>query len=248
MTDYSLALQNLINVVETVLGDKATKNGKIDLDNKDEVSCFTTMLEETRKNNPNVKFDEHEIARILGFEKSDMINPMPGVQNIMQKIGFEEYDEKGRLTKYVIDKNDDGRPEFIKTYEYDERGHLTKRVLDEYRYSKPQHHVETWEYAENGIYTKYKYAADNNGDGRPDFIQNKNYNERGELTKHVKDENGNGKPDFIETHEYDEKGRLIKSTIDWKGNGKHTSINTWEYDENGHVSEHVRGKKGKTSK
>ena len=47
------------------------------MDNKDEVSLFTTMLEETRKNNPNVKFDEHEIARILGFEKSEITNPIP---------------------------------------------------------------------------------------------------------------------------------------------------------------------------
>ena len=63
--EYSLALQNLVNLVETVLGDKATKNCKIDLDNKDEVSLFTTMLDEVRKNNPNTKFDENEIARIL---------------------------------------------------------------------------------------------------------------------------------------------------------------------------------------
>jgi len=71
MSDYSLSLESLVNVVESMLGNKATKNGRIDLNNKAEVDLFTKMLGEVKRNNPNVEFNEIEVAKILGLEKSD---------------------------------------------------------------------------------------------------------------------------------------------------------------------------------
>jgi len=227
--EYSLAIQNLVNIVETVLGDKATKNGKIDLDNKDEVSVFTTMLEETRKNNPNVKFDEHEIARILGLEKSEATRPPQITTKIRKDINGDvsEYNEKGQKIKQIrfIGNNCFG----VFMFKYDEKGQLVKETFDEGNDGKIDN-ITTFEYDEHGNRTK---EIRTNGDGKITYVNTVEYDEKGNEIKETTDLNGDGKVDITRNYEYDEKGNEIKRTIDNNGDGKPDFIGVSEYDTNG---------------
>ena len=227
--EYSLAIQNLVNIVETVLGDKATKNGKIDLDNKDEVNVFTTMLEETRKNNPNVKFDEHEIARILGLEKSEATKPPQITTKIRKNINgdISEYNVKGQKIKELLFSGDDCYGVFA--YEYDEKGNITKVTYDEGNDGKIER-IETLEYDENGNRTKH---INTNGDGKIIYVNTVEYDEKGNKIKDTVDFNGDGKVDTSYYYEYDEKGNEIKMTVDDNGDGKPDFIGVKEYDANG---------------
>lgn len=243
MQEISLAVQNLINIVEAVLGDKATKNGKIDLDNKDEVSVFTKMLDEVKKNNPNVEFDENEIAKILGLEKAESAKPSPyepivpyGIQKenlriyksddngdgIVDRVYITELDDEGKTIKYMADNNGDGKFDDIDTNEYDKKGNVTKytRMNGDGKVKV----VKKYEYNEKGFTTKV--SIDEDGDGKDDKITTRQFNDNGDVTRCTYDIDGDGKIDRVLINQYDKKGKLTGYT-EYDGDGVPVKVADW---------------------
>lgn len=229
MAEISLAVQNLINIIESVLGDKATKNGKIDLDNKDEVSVFTKMLDEVKKNNPNVEFDEKEISKILGLEKAESAKPSPyepiepnstkiekvviyktdrNDDGIVDDVYIDELNENGKTIKTMIDGNGNGKIDFIYVNEYDDKGNETKRIR--MNGDGEVKRAIKYEYNEKGL--KTKYSIDLDGDGKDDEIVTWQHNDKGDVTRCTHDIDGDGKIDIVTIYQYDKKGREIGYT------------------------------------
>ena len=155
----------------------------------------TNKSQLTQKNSPSI-WNEGKQESVSDVN-DDVFGYKPS-----RTIETKEYDENGNIIKYAVDKNADGKNDYIETFEYDERGNCLKHIKDE------------------------------NGDGKPDYIMAREYNERDNCVKWTGDENGDGKPDYIVTREYDERDNCVKYTEDKNADGNPEYLLIREFDKN----------------
>lgn len=178
------------------------------------------------------------------------------------KIRFSQtqsYDEKGYLTKRLVDGDGNGNPDSTETWSYDDRGNaielyqefngivrsvwhwsfdnnnnVTQQVLDLNADDSPDQ-IETWTYDDNKLPLSYTRVNRHGDTERREMWQ---YNSHAKPLSLIIDNGSDGGILQQKMWTYDSNGKQITYSHDYNGDGKADINESWEYDNGSRVVLH----------
>lgn len=136
---------------------------------------------------------------------------------------FSEYDEKGSLTRLIVDNTGDGTINFsiTYTYTYDENDNILSRISLDSRDNQTETFF-TYDDADNLVRETF------GSDGFVDRISTYTYDSAGNLLREARTA-GNGRLFSLTVYTYDDAGNRTSESVDFDGDGAFNRITTTTY-------------------
>ncbi|MEH6581427.1 MAG: hypothetical protein V7754_05775 [Halioglobus sp.] len=148
-----------------------------------------------------------------------------------------EFDDAGRVTRELIDKDSDGRTDEVTVFEYDATGNVTRMLRD-----RPANGVanEVVSYAFDANGNLLRQEEDHNGDGILDSVSIMEYDAHGNIMSEFHDDDEGDATGETATfmHQYDSIGNHTRQEEDWNGDGVADRVDVWTYNASGNLTQH----------
>jgi hypothetical protein len=148
--------------------------------------------------------------------------------NIESKITYQ-YDAKGKLTNYEVDKDNDGNADTLARFIYED-DELSSYVEDSDNSGDPDMTI-SYQYDSQGNRVKQDVQA--SVDGVPNSTGTFEYDANGNVTRYQQDNDQDGRADYIESSVYDTNNKRITFRKDLDADGVWDSVTEYTYDTDG---------------